>query len=263
VLRDLGRRFAIDPDRVFLFGFGEGANFAMDMGMSHPDLFAGVVAMGPTLLGPFFQEYWRNGQKLPVYSVIGELSGPAFESLRKIYEKWLPLGYPGLMTVYKGRPNEWFANEVPTIFEWMNRKTRVRGTASLRLNATRFEPWQSMRDSDRRFYWVEFGTLSPFNTMKYDRPQIPPTPAQFRADISKGNDIVITDLRGVRKLTIWLERDMIDWTKKVSISVPSSKTPWKPKELTPDPRVMFEHLYETGDRKMLFFGKLDFEIFGG
>src|SRR5439155_12373527 len=45
VLRDLRRRFPVDSDRVFLAGSGEGGNMAYDVGLAHPDLFAGVVPM--------------------------------------------------------------------------------------------------------------------------------------------------------------------------------------------------------------------------
>ena len=44
-LRDLRRRFAVDSDRVFLFGLGQGGEMAFDVGLSHPDLFAGVLPM--------------------------------------------------------------------------------------------------------------------------------------------------------------------------------------------------------------------------
>ena len=36
----------------------------------------------------------------------------------------------------------------------------------------------------------------------------------------------------------------------------------KAKKLTPDLQLMFEELYRTGDRKMLFFGKLEFKVGG-
>jgi len=261
LLREMSRNFCVDQDKVFLFGFGEGANFALDMGLSHPDLFAGVIPMCPNIVWPFYQEFWRNAQKLPVYAVIGEVSGSAFTNLRNMYEKWLPLGFPGILTVYKGRSTEWYAYEIPTIFDWMNRKTRVRGTASLRLNSSRFEAWQSLRESDKRYYWIEFTSTSATNTMKPGRPQTPPYPAQCRADIKKGNEIVIEDTRGVKTLTIWLERDMIDWTSPVNVKISNSKTRWKPEILKPNLSVMFENLYRTGDRKMLFFGKLEFELF--
>ena len=42
-LRDACRRFAVDTDRVFLSGHMEGGDAAWDIGVSHPDLWAGVI----------------------------------------------------------------------------------------------------------------------------------------------------------------------------------------------------------------------------
>src|SRR5205823_6769723 len=40
VFGDVRRRFAVNSDRVFLLGAGEGGSMAFDVGLSHPDLFA-------------------------------------------------------------------------------------------------------------------------------------------------------------------------------------------------------------------------------
>ncbi len=133
VLRDAVRHFCVDNDRVFLFGAADGANMAMDVGMSHPDLFAGVLAMGPIPKWKnMFSEYWGNAQKLPFYCVTGELAGDSASNLRQIFENWMPKGYPSLMVVYKGRGLEWYPSEVPVMFDWMSRKTRVNVKASAR-----------------------------------------------------------------------------------------------------------------------------------
>jgi len=262
-IRDLARKYQIDQDRVFAFGFGQGANFSLDLSMSRPDIFAGVVSMGPMPVPQFYQDYWRNAQKLPVYCITGETAGPSYDALRKLYEHWLPLGYPSLMCLYKGRGIEWYHNEVPVIFDWMNRKTRVRGNASLRLNATRFDPWQTFRETDNRFYWIGTDAINSANKFKNpDRPDLSAIPAQFRGDIRKNNEIVIDDVRGIKKVTIWLERDMINWDKPLRLNVQSATKLPPPKKLEPDLQIMFEELYRTGDRKMLFFGKIEIPVAG-
>ena len=43
-LRDTCRRFAVDTDRVFLSGHSMGGDAAWDMGLAHPDLWAGVIS---------------------------------------------------------------------------------------------------------------------------------------------------------------------------------------------------------------------------
>ena len=133
-LRDTIRHFTVDNDKVFMLGVGDGANMAMDVGMSHPDLFAGVIPVGPIpKWRGFFIHYWGNAQKLPFFIVTGEKIGEGLDSLKSLYQKWMPLGYPALWTIYKGRGFEWFTAEVPVLFDWMSRKRRVNGTATLAL----------------------------------------------------------------------------------------------------------------------------------
>ena len=262
-LRDLLRHFQVDPDRVFLFGFGEGANFAVDVGMARPDLFAGVGGFNPNTPPNLFIEYWRNAQKLPAFFVLGDLSG-ALPHVRKLYEKWMQNGFPALLTIYRGRGAEWFRMEVPRLFDWMGRKARVRGTGSLRLDQKKVEPWQVLRETDNRFYWVGVGDggLTKPNLMEGVKPGGQVIPAKFRADLLAGNKVELTEVIGVKKLVIWLERDMIDWSKEVHITrgggVPLRG--FKPRIMKPDLRLMLEELYKTGDRKMLFFGKLEIDV---
>lgn len=254
-LRDVVRHFQVNPDKVFLYGYADGADFALDIGMAKPDLFAGVVAVGPNPPPQLYVEYWRNTQKLPVYMVTGELSG-AFINIRRLYEKWTVNGYPALLTVYKGRGAEWFPMEQPRVFDWLGRKTRARGTASLRLNQARFEPWQVLREGESRFYFVgvpEDGLAQPGWV-----PGRVPTPARFRADVGKGGVVNIDLAIGVRKFVIWLERDLLDWTKPIRVNVNGSPAVgYRPQVLQPDLRLMLEELYRTGDRKMLYFGKIE------
>ena len=151
-LRSVLRHYRADADRVLLFGYGDGANFALDVGSSHPDLFAGVVAMGsnPKWIG-HFMHYWRNCQKLPVYIASGALGGAGLENVRNIFENWMPKGFPAVASVYRGRGSEWFSGDIHLMFDWMRLKKRVTGTGVLRLNQFAVEPWTIMRKADNRF----------------------------------------------------------------------------------------------------------------
>jgi pimeloyl-ACP methyl ester carboxylesterase len=261
-IRDLSRKFQIDQDRVFAWGLSNGANFALDLSMSKPDLLAGVVCMGPFPVHQFYQNYWKNAQKCPVYCITGEMAGPSVDALRRIYECWLPLGFYSILSVYKGRGSEWFSAELPTLFDWMNRKTRVRGIGTLRQDGKRFEAWQVFRETDDRFYWVgatELGKSNKF--VNGERPDRPPMPAEFVADI-QSNEIKVLGVRGAKQITVWLEKDMIDWEKPLRVRVDGNVNGFKPQKMKPDVRLMLEELYRTGDRKMLFFGKLEFRTGG-
>ncbi len=258
VMRDVTRRFNVDADRVYLFGLGVGGTLALDLGLGHPDLYAGLSLFGPTPVYQFYQHLWTNAQKLPVFTVTGDMSGVSSTSMRKLYENWLPNGYPSLYTVYKGRGAEWFSAEVENAFDWMGRKTRARGVASLRLNDKRFDAWKSIREGDNRFYWVGIEEMHPRHQFRRpDRPDLAPIPAQFTADILPGNRILVRNIIGVNRLVIWLEKDMIDWTKDVQFSVEGGLNVPRKGKMEPDLKLMFEELYRTGDKKMLFFGKVE------
>jgi hypothetical protein len=198
VLRDAVRHFCIDNDRVFLFGVGDGGSMAMDVGASHPDLFAGVLTMGGNPKWQnMFLHYWHNAQQLPFYVVTGELAGDAPTNLKLIYQMWTRYGFPGLMVVYKGRGMEWFGAEVPTMFDWMSRKKRVSSnSAALKLGlAPRSFPWRTMRTTDNRFYWIGVDAstraatsttsrVGPFNPRRSPRPSAGTTSSTSSASAS-------------------------------------------------------------------------------
>lgn len=254
VLRDAVRRFTVDNDRVFLCGVGDGANMAMDVGISHPDLFAGVVAMGPIpKWRGFFSEAWRNAQKLPFYVVTGEMAGDSVTNMKSIFLEWMPKGFPGVMAVYKGRAVEWYAAETPTIFDWMGRKKRAAGTATLALGNNARQPWTILRDTDTRFYWLQadkvtLGTLSGA-----------PVPATLSGDV-RGNNLIDIRCNKVKHLTIWLGSDMItDWKTPIRVNINGSvPNGYKPKAVEPSLEVLLEDYHERGDRRMLFLNKLEF-----
>ncbi|MGE3809114.1 MAG: prolyl oligopeptidase family serine peptidase, partial [Gemmataceae bacterium] len=126
VIRDLRRRFRVDSDRIFLLGYGEGGNMALDVGLSHPGQFAGVLSMNGTTrqLGErfpcqFVERYTHNGQYLPLYLVNGSHTGDHAKYLQETFTRWSQLGHPALHVEYQGRGLEWFGAELPTMFDWM------------------------------------------------------------------------------------------------------------------------------------------------
>ncbi|MGL6072754.1 MAG: hypothetical protein ACRC8S_01205 [Fimbriiglobus sp.] len=259
VLRDVLLKFQVDADKVFLFGYAEGANFAMDLAAARPDHFAGVAGIGMNPPPALFVEYWRNCQKLPMYMISGEFTG-AFNNLRKVMDKWMPRGFPAMLTLYRGRGVEWYPAEIPRLFDWMNRKTRVRGSATLRLSQFSVEPWQVLRETDSRYYWVGVapGGMRGSNPVANGIPPRMSTIPQFAADIGKAGVINITQSIGIRKYTVWLEKDLIDWSKPLRITINgSSPISYTAKILKPDLQLMLEEIHRTGDRKMMFLGKVD------
>lgn len=259
-LRDAVRHFTVDNDRVFVMGVGEGANMAMDVGMSHPDLFAGVIPMSPTPdWGGLFIQYWKNAQKLPVYTVSGELDAAGAKALRHVYEKWMPYGYPALWSVYKGRGVEWFAAEVPTLFDWMGRQTRAAPAATLKdVSPLGRQPWQMMRDTDNHFYWLQADGI------RAGRNRDGIFPATITGDMRGSNLLDVRTLK-VKRVTIWLSSDMIDFNKPVRVQINGGIPDGYPRlgrAVEPSLEVLLEDYYARGDRRMLFLNKMEFPVLG-
>ena len=259
VLRDVIRHYTVDNDRVYLFGAVDGANMAYDVGLSHPDLFAGVILMSPT--NPRWLatgvQYWKNAQKLPFYIVTGQLVGKPNHDLRQLFNEWMPKGFPGIHVIYKGRGIEWFTGETPVIFDWMKPKKRINGAATLQLGSEQIrQQWQTMRNSDNHFYWLGADKIAPGNLLE-NHTDGGFTAAGLSGDI-RGNQLVL-ETRGIRTVTVWLSRDMIDWSKPVGVRLNNQQPySWKPKVLEPDLGVLLDDYYIRGDRRMLFLQKLEF-----
>ncbi len=263
-IRDLRRRYHIDSDRVFLFGLRDGGLMALDVGMSHPDLFAGVSTMGA---GPekYSEVYWHNAQYLPLYIVNGDRVGTVLDKTHKLFENFVGKHFPSLWVQYKGRGAEWFGGEVPMIFEWMRVKRRAfpltqvgrSGDSGL---GTEFN---TERSTDNSFYWLTTdevqrtcwnGTGANF--------RIGATPAQLAATIyPDANEIRVMKAVGVSQVSVWLGRNlrgesMIDFTKPVSFRVNDEQVLNK-KMVKLSLAVLLEDQYRRGDRQRVYMAKLD------
>ncbi len=265
LIKDMRRRYAVDSDRVFLNGYGDGGTMAFDVGMSHPDLFAGIVPMNARPLWTASTWYWRNAQYLPFYIVTGELAGDTTSKNRRVFESWMQKGYPSLMTIYKGRPMEFYAAELPFIFDWMGRKKRATGFPELGRNPNagfQSEEFVTMRAGDNHFYWLEAESI----LEKYLNPSMgrkDGSPAAMQAQIRDGNHIVI-NTRGVKQLRVWLgrvwdaqagARAMIDFEKPVRITI--NRAGGKERTIVPSLATMLEDLYVRGDRQRLFMASVE------
>jgi len=250
-LKHVKRLVQVDSDRVFMIGSGEGARCAFDIGVSTPDLFAGVVPIGPppSWTG-LMLEYWRNTQILPYYVVMGNMSGPEWQSMRRVLEQWMPKGYPALTVLYKGRGMEWFGAELPNIFDWLNRKKRAEPWREL--GAVGHE-YRSARESDNRFYWLSTNELDEKLVKR-----APLSPARLNAKILEGNQIHVTTF-GVKQVTVWISRQMVDFERPITVTL-NGKYKWTNggKAVKPDISTMLEDFYDRNDRQRLFFYKVEF-----
>jgi predicted esterase len=256
VLRELRRRFQVDSDRVFLFGLGEGANMAYDVGLSHPDLFAGVLTMGGA---PhyFAKAYKQNAQHLPFYVVDGDYDGDTAKDNRQQFEHWVSRSYQALYVQYKGRGREWFDAELPFMFDWMGRKKRAAAFPELGRSGAGSsfgEEYRSMRPTDNHFYWLSGEDMYDrfMNSAQQWNSKIGPALLQARS--SEGNHLTV-NAHGFKRVYLWLGPGMIDFEKPLQIHL-NSRVFWSNRKVTPSLATMLEDFYLRGDRERLFFAKV-------
>lgn len=267
-LRDLRQRFNIDSDRVFLFGLGQGANMAYDIGLSHPDLFAGVIPMSgnPEL---FTVRYFRNAQYLPFYVILGDHAGDPNKRTRDLFTIWLQRGYPTMWVQYKGRGMEWFGGEPVNIMDWMRTKKRafpMQQLGNTGNGGTFGNEFSTMRQIDNHFYWLSTSSILErcLNSASGWNERI--NSAMLTARIDSPTNEIVVRASGVRQVTVWLGRNgrgdsMIDFDKPVSVRMDLA-TVWAHKPITPRLATLLEYVYQTGDRQRMYLAKLDLAYVG-
>jgi predicted esterase len=234
-LRDACRRFAINTDQVFLSGHSAGGNAAWDIGLSHPDLWAGVI---PIVATPekTVQLYWKNAEHLPLYFVCGELDGDKMTKNGPEFDRYMnrSAGFDCTVVEFEGRGHENFSDEILRLFDWMGRKRR------------NFFPRQftavTNRPFDNSFWWLELRNFDPGDKL-----------FQLESNLTASNGISI---RSGGKLTIWLAPEMVDFTRPIVITQSGGRIK-SPNSIRPDVAVLLEDVRGRGDRQHPFWAKVE------
>lgn len=265
-LRDAYRRFSFDTDRVYLTGHSMGGNAAWDIGLAHPDLWAGVVPI-VARTDAYNTFYWENAELLPFYVVSGELDGDKMVQNARDLDRYLKRGYPVTVVEYIGRGHENFSDEIQNIFEWMGRYKR------------NFYPKEfttkSMRPWDNFFWWVELSDMPPKSmVLPTDWPPVGGRTVETTARVTEGNSIYVTS--GAGRVTVWLTPEMLDFDKPTTITINGQRvTTAAPQETggrsasdrrkrtsrlrfaQPDLETLLEDVRTRGDRLHPFWAKVE------
>jgi pimeloyl-ACP methyl ester carboxylesterase len=256
-LRDARRRFNIDSNKVFLTGHGMGADAAFDLGMSHPDEFAGVIPIGGEC-----QHYpkisYMNGRYTAWYVIgrgfnIDAREGPNSAAQRDpanngIFDEIFKRGFQFdfMLVEYLGRGVDRYLDEVPKLFEWMDLHVRKPPPKEFEI--------VSLRQTDNRHFWVTAVDL-PWTVVL---PQPPGTTGrintmQIRPTITEGNKIRLES--PAKRYLVRLGSDSIDFEKRVEVTKGGRRLFFN--FVTPESTAILDELRATGDRTRLPLATLD------
>jgi predicted esterase len=247
VLRDASRRFSIDTDRVFLSGHSMGGDAAWDIGLAHPDVWAGVIPIVAES-DKYIKNYWGNARQLPLpnhgglpmYFVAGEFDGGKMVKNATELDRYLTKpGFDVTVVEYLGRGHEHFQDELLRIFEWMERKQR--NFYPKEFEATTSRVW------DNFYWWLE---IEKFDAAFVAATDIWPPKAKLQVE---GKRMQTNSLRytvGKHKASVWLSPELVDFAKPIELN-------GKSRNVTPSIEVMLEDVRTRVDRQHPFWAKVD------
>ena len=245
-LRDACRRFSIDTDRIFLSGHSMGGDAAWDIGVAHPDLWAGVmpiVARGDK----YVKVVWENLRRLPFYLVGGQLDGSSKDNTTEI-DRYMKRGYNATWVEYQGRCHENFSDEILRLFDWMGRCQRDFFPKDFQCS--------SMRLGDNFFWWVELDEFSEKAMVDpHEFPRKGSRPALTKAAVNAKNGLTVTT--GAGKAIVWLSPKIVDFQQKISVKVNGKAARLPPSGVQPSLGVMLEDARTRADRLHPFWAKVE------
>jgi pimeloyl-ACP methyl ester carboxylesterase len=247
-LIDARRRFMVDSDRVFITGHSMGGDAAWDIGLAHPDLFAGVV---PICGAPqkFSEFYWPNGQNTAFYIVDGEKDGTNPEQIIKTARRMMENGYDVTYAEFRGRGHENFSDETLRLFEWMSRKSRRKFPLKF---STR-----TARATDNEFYFVtldDFAAPILMDPHNFDRRKMKPGQIEGRIN-GIANSVTLT-ISGAKQADVWLSPGMVEFGRPITVH--ANRDEVSGRAIRPDLGVLLEDFRVRWDRQKLFYAKVSF-----
>lgn len=251
-LRDACKRFPIDVDRVYLSGHSMGGTAAWDIGLAHPDLWAGVIPIVATT-GKYITQYAENGKYLPMYFVCGEKDSATYANTTDWDYYLKHLGYDATVVQYLGRGHEAsraaaFFDEIQNLFSWM--KVHQRDFSRKEFAVESLRPW------DDFFWWVETGDPREVNTVlpaEWGENPISAKkliPAKTKAKPLAPNGVNI-DSGSCGKVTVWLSPDLVAFNNSLKVVINNKPQ----RNVQPKIETLLEDVRTRGDRQHPFWAK--------
>lgn len=236
------QEFSIDTDRVFLSGHSLGGSAVWDIGLAHPDLWAGVIPIVASA-DKYVSLYWNNIRNTtPFYFVHGGYDFSRLATNKMDWNRYLKkANFDTMIVEYLGRGHEHFHEEVHRIFDWMEKHERDFTPKEFSVSTLR--PW------DTFFWWVELEEM-PETTISLpaEWPGTGSRPGKTDARILKENTLSVSS--SANRVTVWLSPDLIDFSKRVTLNRKSYP-------VQPDRVTLLEDVRQRGDRQHPFWAKAE------
>ena len=230
-----------------------GGDAAWDMGLAHPDLWAGVIPIAAVAYQPdpsspqYLAHYWPNAKHVPLYFVCGEKDAGKLQHNAQEFDRYLKRpGYDTMVVAFIGRGHEHFYDEIHRLFEWMG--VHQRDFRPREFKCATMRPWDSF------FWWAELDQL-PSQSMVVPLAWPPPRrrPVTIEGEL-RGNSIRLSS--GAGRSTVWLTPEMVNLDQRLTIQVDrrSEKT-----AVSPSSDVILEDARTRGDRQHPFWAKVEIQ----
>jgi hypothetical protein len=236
-----------------------GADAAFDLGMSHPDEFAGVIPIGGecqhypkvTYMNGRYTSWYVIGRGFSNESPRDSSPNPAGmrdPSNNSVFDEVFKHGYQFdfMLVEYMGRGVDLYLDEVPRLFDWMDLHRRQAPPREFEVN--------SLRKTDNRHFWVTAVDL-PWHVAL---PQPAGTSGrismmQIRPTITDGNKMRLES--PAKKYVVRIGPDSIDFEKRLEVTRAGRRLFYN--FVTPESTAILDELRETGDRTRLPLATLE------
>jgi pimeloyl-ACP methyl ester carboxylesterase len=245
---DARKRFTVDSDRVYLTGHGMGGDAAFDIGMSHPDQFAGVVPINGLCAGAC-KWYWQNAAHTQWYIVTGEFDGrETFTANAPTVGRMMKQAMDVVLVEFVQRGYESYHEESPRIFDWMDAVRRQKPPRAFRMSV--------LRPSESRFYWLRAdglpeSVLQP--TFLAGAAHSAVKAMVLSAKITPHNTIYL--LSGAKSHSVWLSPDLVNFAERVSIHIRGTQKFHG--MVKPSSEAILEDYRLRADRQSLYTARID------
>lgn len=245
IIRDVRKRFSVDSNRVFLAGHSRGGEAAWDIGLTHPDFFAGVIPISAAI--PEQTAFYRaNGKYCPLYIIGGELDLNFVSGNAKHVQNMVEDRHDLIYTEFLGQGGDHFHYEIGMLLDWMSRKRRMQYPREFSVKA--------IHPGNTNYWWWEL-TKPPKVLLANAQapPGTKPKVMTLKGRVYHTNCLEVS--AGVGKSVISLSPEMIDFDKRLEVRV-GALVKFN-NFLKPSLEAMLEDFRRNADRQRLVWARLE------